>query len=145
MFDARARLGSHLDKMQQTLARRGYSISFHIFSCSFALTPQLSNPAHRLSIDGIVIGKGENMANPNKPDQPKGVQSTGNQPQSGGHESYSFRCADAGYKECLWETKGSTPDEVLQKAEQHGREQHRITNMDDETRNKVRSKIQRAA
>lgn len=79
------------------------------------------------------------MVNPNKPDQPKGVQSTGNR------ESYSFRCADAGFNECNWETRGATPDEVLHKAEQHGREHHRLTNIDEETRNKVRSKIQRAA
>ncbi len=91
------------------------------------------------------------MANQNKPDQPKGVQSThsaGSQGQSGqtGHgESYSFRCADVGFNDCPWEAKGSSPDEVLQQAEQHGREHHRLTNIDEQTRNKVRSNIHRAA
>ena len=81
------------------------------------------------------------MANPNKPEQPKGVQSS----QSGTGETYRFRCADAGYKECPWETRGSSPEEVLRNAEQHGREQHHMTSMDENTRNQVRSKIRRAA
>jgi predicted small metal-binding protein len=34
---------------------------------------------------------------------------------------------------------------VLQQAEQHGREQHNMTSIDDETRDKVRSKIRHAA
>ena len=62
-----------------------------------------------------------------------------------GDESYSFRCADAGFTACPWEAKGSSPDEVLQKAEQHGREQHNLTSIDDQMRDKVRSKIQHAA
>ena len=80
------------------------------------------------------------MANPNQPDQPKGVQSA----QSGGQGNYSFRCADMGNTSCSWETRGSSQDEVLRKAEQHGREKHNITNMDDATRNKVRSNIRAA-
>ena len=80
------------------------------------------------------------MANPNKPEQPKGVQS-----ESGNRESYSLRCADAGHSECSWEAKGATPDDVMHKAEQHGREQHHLTNMDEETRKQLRSKIRRAA
>ena len=98
------------------------------------------------------------MANPNKPDQPRTENPTGKplnpNPQTGkpvgntqssGQGNYSFRCADAGFKECSWETKGSNPDEVLHQAEEHGREQHNLTNIDDELRNKVRSNIHRAA
>jgi predicted small metal-binding protein len=98
------------------------------------------------------------MANPDKPEQsrsgeksgnpsqPKGVQSAPGASQHGsGHQSYHFRCADAGFHDCPWETKGATPDEVLHKAEQHGREQHRLGHIDEDTRNKVRSKIHRAA
>jgi predicted small metal-binding protein len=62
-----------------------------------------------------------------------------------GNENYSFRCADAGFTGCSWEAKGSSPDEVLRKAEQHGREQHNMTSINDETRDKVRSKIRHAA
>jgi predicted small metal-binding protein len=62
-----------------------------------------------------------------------------------GNDNYSFRCADAGFTGCSWEAKGSSPDEVLQKAEQHGREQHNLMSIDDQTRDKVRSKIHHAA
>jgi predicted small metal-binding protein len=66
--------------------------------------------------------------------------------QSGtGRGDYHFRCSDAGFTGCNWETRGSSPDEVLRNAEQHGREQHHLTNIDEQTRNKVRSKITRAA
>jgi predicted small metal-binding protein len=64
---------------------------------------------------------------------------------SSGQGNYSFRCADAGYKECNWQTHGSSPDEVMRNVEQHGRQQHNLTNLDDETRNKVRSNIRQAA
>jgi len=80
------------------------------------------------------------MANPNKPDQPKEPQSSHSQ-----GDTYKFRCADAGHKECQWETRGSSPDEVLRNVEQHGREKHNITSMDADARNKVMSNIQRAA
>jgi predicted small metal-binding protein len=91
------------------------------------------------------------MANPNKPDQPgtggttnrpdqpKGAQST-----TGGQQNYSFRCADMGHMDCSWETRGSSQDEVLRKAEQHGREKHNMSNMDENTRNQVRSHIRAA-
>jgi predicted small metal-binding protein len=59
--------------------------------------------------------------------------------------NYRFRCADAGFTGCNWETRGSSPDEVLRNAEQHGREQHNLSRIDEETRNKVRSKITQAA
>ena len=72
----------------------------------------------------------------------KGPQNT----QSGtGTGDYHFRCADVGFTECKWETRGSSPDDVLRNAEQHGRDQHHMTSIDEETRNKVRSKITRAA
>jgi predicted small metal-binding protein len=72
----------------------------------------------------------------------KAPQST----QSGaGRGEYQFRCADVGFTGCNWETRGSSPEEVLRNAEQHGREQHQLTNIDEDTRNKVRSKITRAA
>lgn len=64
---------------------------------------------------------------------------------SGGSGDYRFRCADVGFQGCNWETRGSSPEEVLRNAEQHGREQHNLTSIDEETRNKVRSKITRAA
>ncbi len=72
------------------------------------------------------------MANPIK----SNTQQSGN---------YVFRCADAGFKECPWETRGSTPDEVLRNVEQHGRQEHHLSSIDEETRNRVRSNIRQAA
>ena len=104
------------------------------------------------------------MANTNKPDRPGTGQKTAStnpeqnrtssgqnvnaetrKPSTGEHGDYHFRCSDAGYKECPWETRGSSPDEVLRNAEQHGRQQHNLTSIDEETRNKVRSNIHKAA
>jgi predicted small metal-binding protein len=64
---------------------------------------------------------------------------------SGNKDDYSFRCSDAGFTECQWQTRASSEDEILRRAEQHGREQHNLTNIDDKTRNLVRSKIRHAA
>lgn len=60
-------------------------------------------------------------------------------------QNYTFRCADVGFKECPWQTRGSSEDEVLRNAEQHGREQHNLTSIDENMRNQVRSHIRRAA
>jgi predicted small metal-binding protein len=95
----------------------------------------------QLWIAGKIDEEEETMANPNNPNQPKRPQSS----QSGTGESYRLRCADVGNKECPWETRGATPEEVLRSAEQHGREQHNMTSMDENTRDQVMSKIQRAA
>ena len=104
------------------------------------------------------------MANTNKPDRPGTGQKTAStnpeqnptssgqnvnaetrKPSTGERGNYHFRCSDVGYKECPWETRGSSPDEVLRNAEQHGRQQHNLTSIDEETRNKVRSNIHKAA
>ena len=71
------------------------------------------------------------------PDVPAGEQRDSNR-------SYSFKCADVGFNDCSWEARGSSQDEVLQKAEQHGREQHHLSNIDDNLRNQVRGKIRAA-
>ena len=63
--------------------------------------------------------------------------------QSGGN--YSFRCADVGQKECSWETKGSSEDEVLRNVEKHGREKHDISSFVGDMRDRVRGAIKRVA
>lgn len=78
------------------------------------------------------------MANINRPESPE----TG---RSGSKGSYSLRCADVGFAGCTWQTQGSSPEEVLRNAEQHGREKHNLTSLDDKTRHLVRSKIRQAA
>src|SRR5947209_7948413 len=101
------------------------------------------------------------MANTNKPDRSSTGQNTGSsnpqqptastaatgerRPPTGEQGDYKFRCADAGFNECKWETRGNSPDEVLRNAEQHGRQQHNLANIDDETRNRVRNHIHKAA
>ena len=70
---------------------------------------------------------------------------TGRTTQPAGGDTYTFRCSDVGFKACNWATQASSPEEVLRNAEQHGREQHNLTNIDDATRDKVRSQIRRAA
>ena len=57
----------------------------------------------------------------------------------------SFRCKDMGYNECNWETRGRDENQMLGEIERHGREKHGLTNFDDNTRNRVRSNINRAA
>src|SRR4030081_1687102 len=63
---------------------------------------------------------------------------TGRTTQPAGGDNYTFRCSDVGFKACNWATQASSPEEVLRNAEQHGREQHNLANIDDATRDKVR-------
>ncbi len=66
--------------------------------------------------------------------------------ESGGSSGdLSLRCKDVGFQNCPWETSGSNEDEILRNAERHGREQHNISNFDDNTRNQVRGAIRRQA
>lgn len=63
-------------------------------------------------------------------------QSTGNR---------TFRCADAGFKECNWQTSGHNDNEIMDRVREHGREAHGITNFDDNMRRKVHDNIRNAA
>jgi predicted small metal-binding protein len=64
---------------------------------------------------------------------------------SGSSGDLSFRCKDAGFQSCPWETSGNNEDEILRNAERHGREQHNLSNFDENTRNKVRGAIRQSA
>ena len=55
-----------------------------------------------------------------------------------------FKCSDVGLKHCDWQVSGNSEQEIMPKIEQHGHEKHNLT-MDNETKNKVRSAIQRKA
>ena len=72
----------------------------------------------------------------------KGPSSERNTAQ--GKQKLNFRCSDVGPKTCNWQVSGNSEDEILPKIEQHGREAHNLT-MDENTRSKVRSAIQRQA
>jgi predicted small metal-binding protein len=57
----------------------------------------------------------------------------------------SFRCADVGVTSCNWSVVGQSDDEIMKKVEAHGREAHGMTDIDDNTRNKIRGAIQNKA
>ena len=57
----------------------------------------------------------------------------------------TFRCADVGDPNCRWEVSGSNEAEIMPQIERHGREQHNITNFDENTRNRVRDAIRTRA
>jgi predicted small metal-binding protein len=59
-------------------------------------------------------------------------------------EKLNFRCSDVGPKDCNWQVSGNSEEEIMPKIEQHGRQDHGMM-IDDQTRNKVRSSIQRMA
>ncbi len=52
-----------------------------------------------------------------------------------------FRCADVGNMNCNWSVVAENEDEVLRRAEEHGREAHGIREVDDTTRRKIRGAI----
>ncbi len=53
----------------------------------------------------------------------------------------TFRCADAGYKQCNWQVTGHNDNEILDRVRQHGQEAHGITNFDDNMKRKVQENI----
>jgi len=62
---------------------------------------------------------------------------------SGAAADHAFRCADVGNADCRWETSGSTGDEVLRRAEEHGRRDHGMTDWTEAMRTKVRDHTHR--
>ncbi len=64
---------------------------------------------------------------------------TGRTTQPTGGDNYTFRCSDVGFKPATGPPRLQSGS-VLRNAEQHGREQHNLTSIDDETRDKVRSR-----
>ena len=103
-------------------------------STNFGSTSATSNPQTG-NLNQSTAGRDFNTT----PDVPTGTKNTS------AEGDYHFRCADVGFNECKWETRGNSPDEVLRNAEQHGRQQHNLTNIDDDIRNRVRSQIHKAA
>ena len=52
-----------------------------------------------------------------------------------------FRCTDVGNTSCNWSAVAENEDEVLRRAEEHGREAHGIGEVDDKTKQKIRGAI----
>jgi predicted small metal-binding protein len=53
----------------------------------------------------------------------------------------TFKCADMGHKECSWEVSGRSEEELMPQIERHGRERHGISNLDEDSKRRVRSNI----
>lgn len=61
-----------------------------------------------------------------------------------GQGNYNFRCSDI-HSTCDWQTWANSEDELMRNVERHGREQHDMAEFDENTRNQVRSHINRRA
>ncbi len=59
--------------------------------------------------------------------------------------NYHFRCADLGNSTCQWEASGRTEEDVIRQVEQHGREQHNLSEWTDDIKNRVRNLMRRIA
>ncbi len=62
---------------------------------------------------------------------------------SHGGQDRTFRCADVGNADCRWETSGRTDDEIVQRAEEHGKRDHGMSDWTEAMRSKVRDAIHR--
>ncbi len=68
-----------------------------------------------------------------------------NRPATQGGSDLRFRCSDVGFSGCNFEARGRDEQDIMKQAEQHGRQQHGLKDFDENTRNKVRGAIKRAA
>jgi predicted small metal-binding protein len=50
-----------------------------------------------------------------------------------------------GLSQCQWQTNGSTLEEIVRNAEEHGRSDHNLTEINDDLRNRIRQNIKQAA
>jgi predicted small metal-binding protein len=81
---------------------------------------------------------------PNKPDRPIDRNPTGTPERSSSSATegnrFHFRCADTGLS-CDFETDANSEQEIMHKVQEHGREAHNITAMDEETKRRVQQAI----
>ncbi len=64
---------------------------------------------------------------------------TNNPNQQSGERT--FKCSDAGFKECNWQVSGHNDNEIIDRAREHGQQAHGISNFDDNMRRKVQDNI----
>ena len=62
---------------------------------------------------------------------------------SHGGEDHTYRCADAGNSDCRWETSSDTEDELMQRVEEHWRQDHGLSDWTVALRNRVRDAVHR--
>ena len=58
---------------------------------------------------------------------------------------YSLRCADLGDPNCTWESSGESEEELMRRAEEHGRQKHNWSALSEEEREKLRRAICKSA
>lgn len=97
------------------------------------LSDQYQSPPNETNRDRA---SGDNQAVPTRS---KGVTASSMNTSHGGQDR-TFRCADVGDASCTWETSGTT-DEIVQRAEEHGRTHHGLADWTEALRNKVRDAI----
>jgi predicted small metal-binding protein len=61
--------------------------------------------------------------------------------KEGGGNLRTFRCADAGHKDCSWEAQGRSEEELMPQIERHGREKHGIKDFDENKRKELSNYI----
>ncbi len=81
------------------------------------------------------------MAEINDPKHPE----TGTTKTRSNEKHYSFRCADVGLSDCQWQTNGSSLEEIMRNAEEHGKNEHNLTEINEDLRNRIRQNVKHAA
>jgi len=54
---------------------------------------------------------------------------------------HSFRCADAGFADCRWETSMASSDQLWSEIERHASGAHGVKSLDERTRGKIQDAI----
>jgi predicted small metal-binding protein len=83
----------------------------------------------------------------NNPSTGSNQGSTGKTPGSTGNNqgNVKFRCKDVGFDSCPFEATGNNEQDLMPQIERHGKEAHGINQIDQQTRDKVKNAIRRAA
>ncbi len=54
---------------------------------------------------------------------------------------HSFRCADAGFADCRWETSMASSDQLWNEIQRHATDEHGMATLDERTRGKIQDAI----
>jgi len=54
---------------------------------------------------------------------------------------HSFRCADAGFADCRWETSMASSDQLWNEIQRHASDEHGMQSLDERTRGKIQDAI----
>ena len=120
----------------------GYGMQSGEFTNTREVPPQASNPSSEGAGDvrktSYPMPEGSNMME-NQSRQDALRDNPNNR------QGKEFRCADVGVMNCNWSVTAQSDDEIVRQAEQHGRDAHGMTDIDDKTREKIRGAIHNKA